>query len=213
MTHEKDMRMTLDALPQFMEWGGKYWLRLVKHAVEDFIGPDLSGRRVLELGSSNGRMAVFFALLGADVTGVDIDGTHFTVGQNEARQRGVAERVHLIEYEGNLDVLPDGAFDVIFSKSVLVMVPRLDQFLCKLNIKVATGGKVVFLENARGNRVLHALRPIYYRLRNYPYHKVQQFFSVRELNWMRQAFEIDSIESAPITRPGYLIMGHKREQS
>src|SRR5437870_2442254 len=50
-------------LGYFMEWGGRSWENLCRHALQNL--GDLRGKTVLEIGPRFGKMSACFALLGA----------------------------------------------------------------------------------------------------------------------------------------------------
>jgi SAM-dependent methyltransferase len=146
----------LSGLGYFGEWGGRAWESKLRAALE-FIGTDLSGKRVLELGPRRGRMSSLLAILGASVTCLDIQDVRTEV-RREAAIWGVQGRVEVMTYQGDPDVLADESFDVVFTKSVLVLIPDLIPYLEKLARKVKPGGKFAFIENGYGGRAVHLLR-------------------------------------------------------
>ena len=150
-------------LGYFVEWGGRNWQRLLTAAFDEFMGHDLEGQRVLDIGTRYGKAACLFALLGAQVVGIDLDQRDLAIAQQEAEHWGVAHRVDFIAYDGNLDLFCDQAFDLVFTKSVLVVVPQLPAFLRQIEAKLKPGGKIVFLENGRGSMPVHALRALRHR--------------------------------------------------
>jgi tellurite methyltransferase len=79
------------------------------------------GDAVLDLGCGEGRDSVFFAGLGAAVTGVDLSTDGLAKARRLARQRGV--RVRWIEGDMT-EALPAGRFDLIFSCGTIHYVPR-----------------------------------------------------------------------------------------
>jgi tellurite methyltransferase len=82
------------------------------------------GDAVLDLGCGEGRDSVFFAGLGAAVTGVDLSTDGLAKARRLARQRGV--RVRWIE--GDMTgALPAGRFDLIFSCGTIHYVPRAER--------------------------------------------------------------------------------------
>ena len=85
------------------------------------VGP---GDAVLDLGCGEGRDSVFFAELGAVVTGVDPAAEGLDKAWRLARRRGV--RVRWIE-GGMIDALPAGRFDLIFSCGTIHYVPRAER--------------------------------------------------------------------------------------
>jgi len=82
------------------------------------------GDTVLDLGCGEGRDSVFFAELGATVTGVDLSADGLDKARRLARGRGV--RVCWIE-GGMTEALPAGRFDLIFSCGSIHYVPRAER--------------------------------------------------------------------------------------
>lgn len=88
-------------------------------AVEALSALDLSGKRVMDVGTGSGVLAIAAALLGAELGyGVDIDPITVPIARENAEMNGVpAGRVRF--EEGTLgeelpdDVTPDGLFDVL----------------------------------------------------------------------------------------------------
>jgi tellurite methyltransferase len=79
------------------------------------------GDAVLDLGCGEGRDSVFFAELGAIVTGVDPAAGGLAKARRLARRRGV----HVRWIEGGMtEALPAGRFDLIFSCGSIHYVPR-----------------------------------------------------------------------------------------
>jgi SAM-dependent methyltransferase len=198
--------MHLQNLGYFLEWGGKTWERLIRHAIEDFIGPDLHGRKLLDVGTRYGKMACLFALLGGQVVGIDTSEQAIAQAVVEAEKWRVSSRVAFQHTDGSLDAVPDASFDVIFTKSVLVVVPELGGFLLGLAAKLRPGGKVVFVENAYGNAILHAARRLRHRRWDY---RAAHYFTEKEIVQVKYVFDICQVVQATIP-PVYLILGHKR---
>jgi ubiquinone/menaquinone biosynthesis C-methylase UbiE len=197
----------LKNLSYFVEWGGKEWERLLRYAIREFVGTNLEGQHILDIGTRYGKMASLFALLGGTVTGIDIREDCLTVAKAEARNWGVSDRINFIAYDGELDIFPDKTFDMVFTKSVLVIVPRLGDFLRKIEIKLKPQGKIVFLENGRGGNILHALRAI--RHRDWDYTKAN-YFTDRELTLISNIFEVKTIKKT-LLPPIYLILGFRKQ--
>jgi SAM-dependent methyltransferase len=189
-------RMSYD-LGYFTEWGGKSWVNLVEQSLS-YMG-DIQGKRVLDIGCRYGKISALLSLMGADVTGVDIHKEHIEIAEQEARKWGVNPR--FILYEGSLDIFPDNHFDIIFTKSVLVVIPELNLFLQKINQKLKPGGMIVFIENSKGG-LLHYLRKIKHRNWNYDY---VNFFTNDTINTIKSFFNVTIRKK--IFPPIYLITG------
>jgi tellurite methyltransferase len=82
------------------------------------------GDAVLDLGCGEGRDSIFFAELGAVVTGVDPAADGLDKARRLARRRSV--RVRWIE-GGMTDALPVARFDLIFSCGTIHYVPRAER--------------------------------------------------------------------------------------
>ena len=82
------------------------------------------GDAVLDLGCGEGRDSIFFAELGAVVTGVDPAADGLDKARRLARRRGVW--VRWIE-GGMTDALPTARFDLIFSCGTIHYVPRAER--------------------------------------------------------------------------------------
>lgn len=205
MTRRDPERTPLDNLRYFVEWGGRPWTRLTALALRNFTGTDLSGQRVLEIGTRYGKMACLFALLGADVVGVDISSKALEIARTEVGRWGVADRVTLVQYDGDLALFPGESFDLVFSKSVLVLVRPLDSFLAQIASVLKPGGKIVFIENGKGPWMLHALRRL--RHRSWDYTRAD-YFTQAHLEMIGRLFTITGIRKNFVP-PIYLIMGRK----
>jgi 2-polyprenyl-3-methyl-5-hydroxy-6-metoxy-1,4-benzoquinol methylase len=118
-------------LGYFTEWGGRPWENLVRYALQD-VG-DLHGKRVLEIGPRFGKMSICFALLGAQVVGIETDAAALKRAEQEVKQWNVQANISFFHYDGNIDHCCDlngSVFDVLFTKSVLVTLrSNLSEFL------------------------------------------------------------------------------------
>jgi len=197
----------LQSLNYFMEWGAKTWQHLMKYAFENFLGANLQGQQVLDIGTRYGKMACLFTLLGAKVIGVDLSRKCLSVAQKEATKWNVTEKVVFVLGMGGLSIFKDNSFDVVFSKSVLVVVPDLRQILEEIRAKLKPGGKVVFLENAKGPWWLHILRA--FRHGKWDYTKAR-YFTPQEIRVVSDVFDEVVVKSRAFP-PVVLILACKRD--
>jgi SAM-dependent methyltransferase len=151
-------RLSLDC---FVGWGGPAVVQLAKNAF-DFLGRNLTGRRVLEIGFGHGQMSCLFALLGAEVLAVDTHDVTQGEASAEAKRWGVTDRIHFARYSGDPRDIEQTGFDIVFTKSVLLLVLDLERFLHRLSTKLRPGAQVAFIENGfhnvfsiAGRRILH----------------------------------------------------------
>jgi SAM-dependent methyltransferase len=92
------------------------------NAVLKLSGPDVSGRRILELGSGSGRYAVELAKRGARVVGVDFSPAMVRLATELAHREGV--RDHCEFREENIFAYHGGEpFDVVFAAGVFDYLP------------------------------------------------------------------------------------------
>jgi SAM-dependent methyltransferase len=200
------------------EWGGESWAALIRRGLAFLGGSEgLSGKQVLDIGTRYGSMALTLAGLGAHVTGIDVNPQALAAAAPEAqawraaRAQGsdAAGDVRFVLYDGNLNVFADESFDVIFTKSVLVVVPGLEGFLQTMARKLKPNGRLVLIENGHGGPLLHSLRTL--RHRHWNHHSVR-YFTAREESLVRSVFAIEAVERSHMP-PIYLFLGNKRHSA
>ena len=200
-------------LPYFVSWGGDAALTTARRALEKLSEEGLSGKRVLEIGASRGKMSCLFGLLGAHVTGIDVDPEFPAMARAEAEKWGVLDRMDFHKSPGSLERLPDASFDLVFTKSVLLFFKDLEPYMRELSTKLKPGGRICFLENRSRNaadRLLRNLIHLKRGARNYHY------MDARRIEEIGRVFELDDVQAAmnPLfgsRTPGwYLILGHRR---
>jgi len=143
-------------LDYFLEWRPRLWRRPLLWALGDL--QSLRGARVLDYGCRYGRMSCLFALLGAEVVGVDVDVAAVERARTEAKNWNVEDRVTFPTYRGDAAELQPQEFDLIFTKSVLYWVQDISSLIDRFHALLAPGGRVAFVENWRGSDLLMALR-------------------------------------------------------
>jgi ubiquinone/menaquinone biosynthesis C-methylase UbiE len=103
--------------------------------VQEFFGPSVEGRRILEVGCGAGVVSVALALSGAQVTAVDVSASGLRVTEERAAHYGVAERVSTLLCPAERLDFPEGSFDFFLAKSVVHhlliddVMPRVYRFL------------------------------------------------------------------------------------
>lgn len=181
------LRNNID-LSYFLEWGGKGWENLFRFALDDFIWNDLNGKNVLEIGPRYGKISTLFALYGANVTGAEINPEFIPIANNEAKKWNVEHKVNFIDYKGDLNNLPDNEYDLVFTKSVLVLIKDLDYYLSVLKKKIKKDGQIVILENAYNNIFFDFLR----RIKHFNKWDVRRatYFSKQEIEVIGKHFKL-----------------------
>jgi len=142
--------------------GGRSWEYLLRYAIQNL--SDLHGKTVLEVGPRFGKMSSCFALLGAQVVGIETNAASLKQAEEEVKQWDIDSSVSFFHYDGNLDhcnALNQLEFDLIFTKSVLVLLgSNLSEYLQKLDKYLKPRGTCVFLENRHGGPVISFLRRV-----------------------------------------------------
>ncbi len=182
--------------------------------LKEVSGTNLAGKQVLDVGAFGGKMSAIFALLGAQVTGVDIEKGYGETARKEASKWGVAERVQFLEYDGNPSGLPNETYDLVFTKSVLLYVKDLEPFLAKIALKLRPAGRVFFLENTCRGPLDHLLRRLIHRWRgtgNYYYMTPSRISSISKV------FDLDVIRfrknKFSDRTPGWWLLGGRKKSS
>jgi SAM-dependent methyltransferase len=206
----------LNNLPYFISWGGEAAALLARAGFDEFIGHDLFGKRLLEIGAFGGKMSSLFALLGAEVTGVDMESGFAVSAAAEARIWGVADRVNFLESpSGSLSILPNGFFDLAFTKSVLLHIRDLESFMHELSPKLKPGGRVCFLENPCRNVLDGWVRNLVHLKQGKPNY---DYMNAKRIAAIGRVFDLEIVRLRmnPLftsRTPGwYLICGHRRPE-
>jgi len=201
----------LKDITSFSEWGGQAWASLLEHALSKFGA--LQGKRVLELGFRSGKMTCLFALLGAEVTGIETDAAAVPAASAEVARLGVGAKVSLVHYDGDLAhcmALENRQFDLVFSKSVLVLLREaLPQQLKCMEGLLAPGGRFIFLENAHGGMFIALIRWLRYLWNRQLQPSGIDYFKRSHLRLISTIFEIQEVKVS-YWPPIYLIMGSKK---
>jgi ubiquinone/menaquinone biosynthesis C-methylase UbiE len=143
----------------------------------------VKGRRALDVGSGDGRLAAALRRAGAEVTALDADPRMLAA----ARTRADTERISLALVRGDAARLPfrDATFDLVTAVTLLCFVPDARAVVAEMARVLEPGGRLVLGELARWN-VWAAQR----RFRGWlgsPTWRRAQFRSERELRELLEA--------------------------
>lgn len=193
-------------LGYFVGWGGYPWRRAVSLGVAEAQKlKTFSGASVLDFGTRDGRMAIYFSLLGAKATGVDINPLDRAI--SEAQRFGVRPR--FITYDGNLDIFPDESFDFVFTKSTLAAL-RVDFTLTMRQIhhKLKVGGVFLCIENMRAGAIGQWLRLQWHQVTDGWDCSNARYFTNADIAIIGAMFEISFIKRAWLP-PIAVVVGRK----
>jgi 2-polyprenyl-3-methyl-5-hydroxy-6-metoxy-1,4-benzoquinol methylase len=119
----------------------------------------LQGKRVLDIGCGDGRSTVLLALLGAEVTGIDISPDAIEVAKERAIANNTSSRTTFICSPLEIAQIDDGSFDVIWCDAFLHhVIPDLEQILITMKRWLVSGGSIVITEPVSLSKTFRALR-------------------------------------------------------
>lgn len=146
-----------------LEWAAEWRPWLWRPALERTLAAvtDWSALRVCELGPRSGRLATYLAQQGAHVTGFDLEDVDLGPARALVEAHGLSDRVEMRQYDGDTSTIGE-TFDVVITKSVLVMMPP-DTVVHSIRRLVRDGGIYLGVEN-------RMLPPLVNRLRVYSRH-------------------------------------------
>lgn len=122
-------------------WSGRVNVRLSE------VAADLTPGKALDLGCGEGGDAIWLAEKGWEVVAVDISDTALRRAADEARSRGVIDRIQFVQHDLS-ETFPEGTFDLVSSHFLHSRV-RLDRprILGKAAGAVRPGGLLVIVDH------------------------------------------------------------------
>ena len=105
----------------------------------------LAGKRILEVGAGSGMLAVWLALQGADVTGLDVSGGILEVAAKRAAVSGVAHRTRFVHVPIEEFDDPPASFDAVIGNNVVHHFER-DLAMANLARLLTPDGRAAFCE-------------------------------------------------------------------
>jgi len=138
----------------YLEWDPEFWEPPFRFGLS-LVGPNLAGKRVLEIGPRRGRMCAWFAEQGATVVGADLR-WGFMAQAREETARAVRP-FYLAQLRAEQLPFKDETFDLIFTKSTFIYFDRPVALREMLRV-LKPGGRVWLVENMRYNPLALLLR-------------------------------------------------------
>lgn len=122
------------------------WIRpaslSVLDLIEDATGSPLDGRRLLDVATGTGAVAIEAARRGATVVGVDLTDELLEIAERRAAEAGVNVRFELGDFDQLDDVLADEDFDVITSAFGVIFAPDPAATLDHLEQRIVEQGLI-----------------------------------------------------------------------
>lgn len=176
------MKYTSRQISDAFEWDAVNWSYCLEHW-KPYMAAD-KPLRVLTVGEKNAGISLLFALAGNEVTATDLEGVTDR-GKELHKRHNVS---HLVTYNtADLTSLPfpDGCFDIVACKSVLVMLRSVEnqkKALQNIHRVLKPGGYLLFAENLKSTPFHNFLRNKFQPWAHYTlymdYAEKDNFFSI-----------------------------------
>lgn len=170
---------------------GRIWSGQVNARLAETAAP-LPAGRALDIGCGEGADALWLAERGWQVLGVDISDTALSRAADEARARGLTDRVRFAQINLS-EAFPDGAFDLVSAHFLQSVLPLdRERIFSAAARAVASGGVLMIVDHG-------AAPPWAQRLHDHVFPTVEEVFATIDLgdgHWDRvhvAAVERDAI--------------------
>lgn len=111
--------------------------------IQERVGDSLQGKKIIDVGCGGGILAESMAVLGADVTGIDLAQKSLTVARLHSLESGVKVNYKLIAAEEMAALEPE-QYDVVTCMEMLEHVPDPSSIIRACSQLVKPGGHVIF---------------------------------------------------------------------
>lgn len=136
---DDELRVMSDRIP----FANREHVEFLSFAI-DALGP-LAKTRILEVGAGGGSLAVWLALQGAEVTGIDVSAGILEVAAKRAALSGVGGQVRFVHSAVEEFEDPDDSFDLVIGNNVVHHFER-DAAMSNLARMLRPEGRAVFCE-------------------------------------------------------------------
>lgn len=142
------------------------------------------GKLCCELGGGLGTHAIYLAAQGAQVVVTDFSLNRLNALQKEVEKLGFEKNIACVECFAEKLPFPDGLFDLVYTKSVLIHT-NLEEALLEIKRVLKPGGKVVFLEPSVYNPFVLIYRKLFAPKE---WKGIVRYFSKKEIKTMQVVF-------------------------
>jgi demethylmenaquinone methyltransferase / 2-methoxy-6-polyprenyl-1,4-benzoquinol methylase len=120
---------------------------------------------ILDLATGTGDFAIEFAKLPATkITGIDIAEKMLEIGREKIKQKGLSEKIELMEADCEKLPFPDNSFDIASSAFGVRNFEDLNKGLTEMKRVLKPGGRVIILEASEpSNKTLKKIYKTYMR--------------------------------------------------
>ena len=170
--------------PPFADYSGDLF-----DGAQRFMGR-LNGMNILELGCGSGDLAVWFALQGAQVTGIDVSDESIRVAKKRAEENGVASWTNFLACPAEAIPMPDAAFDTIFINVSLHHL-ELEQALAECRRLLKPQGRFIAVEPFSFSKMIQKIRTSRFVTKWYPIRQetpTERILTVEDLDRIKTVF-------------------------
>ena len=156
---------------------------------------DVKGKKLLEVGCGSGQQAVYFASLGAIVTGIDVS------SKSIATQSPVGN-LSVLRMDAESMRFPDESFDLIYINALLMHVDK-EKVISECRRVLRKGGKIIVVEPLLHNPFMRIYRHFSdYKKTNPSYMTLRKFKELSEgfSSFEHREFYFSSLVSLPLFR-------------
>ncbi len=166
---------------ELLLWWEDYYLPIFEYVLPKM--GDLTGKRVLELGTGTGGTATLLAKKGASVVGIDLLPFRLDEAKDRVKHHDVSDSVNFSLMDATQLAFQDNSFDFVISKSVLVFTEHT-QTAKECYRVLKPGGKAIFIENMRHHPVVWLYRKLFLK-----YSRELHYFSLSDIDVISETFE------------------------
>ncbi len=162
-------------------WWEDFYLPIFEYVLPEM--GELTGKKVLELGTGTGGTAALLAKRGATVVGIDMLPFRLAEARLRAIQHNVADTVDFALMDATHLAFPDNTFDFVISKSVLVFTEHT-RTAQECHRVLKPHGKAIFIENMRNHPAVWFYRKVFLK-----YSAKLRYFSLRDVEAVGAEFD------------------------
>ena len=171
------------AIAYHLEWAPEFWEPPFRFGLSH-VGPDLAGKRILEIGPRRGRMCAWFAAQGATVVGGDLRWGFMAEAREESAR--AVRPFYLAQLRAEQLPFRDETFDLVFTKSTFIYFDRPGALREMLRV-LKPGSRVWLVENMRYNPLALFLR-LSRLARGFHYAEWRQYLRYEEIRNFAEEF-------------------------
>jgi SAM-dependent methyltransferase len=118
---------------------------------------NIQGKQLLDYGCGQGEEALYFALMGAEVTAIDVSPVGVELTNRRAKHNQVEDRLHAFVMRCDPTPFPDESFDVVHGFGILHHV-GLEIGLREVKRLLRKGGRAIFFEHMGNSEFIERVK-------------------------------------------------------